>query len=292
MDDVTIEAISPIRAVELAISDQGLRRLYRMFLGFSCLIFSECSIEDVMTLAPSYDNHFLTDLYDNRLYCIVRPALVSSYLRLLRVLSSIILCAANNYMPACDNIDYDNNIPISIPRHCLAQLGLPFPCIVLFQNPAGTFQNRRFLTPAALVAHVNDIHRVCQYFLFWIADAMRTSIEHGMASTWNWGAPIGLPWPQFLERATRHTSFGGYSPLTPHLLNRDLQQQMDAACARLFCLSACRLQITARSARLSISADPAWTEVDFAEEAPNQFVRRLNVTEDEELADQFALLAL
>jgi len=174
-------------------------------------------------------------------------------------------------------------------------LALPFPSIVLFQNPAGTFQDRRFLTPEALIDHVNDIHSVCQYFLFWIAHAMRTSIERGMASSWNWGAPIGLRRPEFLERTTRHTDFGGYSPLTSLLLNEDLRGRIDAACARLFCLSTNRLQITARNANLFISADPAWTEVDFAEEAPSQFVCRINVTEDEspaELADQFAFLTL
>jgi hypothetical protein len=69
--------------------------------------------------------------------------------------------------------------------------------------------------------------QICRYFVFWIANGIRLSIEHGYHTAWNWGAAIGMSKVEFIHRVTLTFYYGGYSDLAIYMQNQAEQSNVD-----------------------------------------------------------------
>lgn len=69
--------------------------------------------------------------------------------------------------------------------------------------------------------------QICRYFILFIANGVRISIEDGYHSSWNYGAAIGMSKTEFLHCVSRWFFYGGYTELAVYMSNLAERSEID-----------------------------------------------------------------
>ncbi|KAJ7614214.1 hypothetical protein B0H17DRAFT_1220655 [Mycena rosella] len=161
-------------------------------------------------------------------------------------IADFIHCAANDHNPYFAGGRPD--IPTSIPTASLEELGTRIPGASLFRMYHARMQDRRFPNIDSALEFIHTAKRVYNYYIHWIANAIRMSTEFGYHSSWNWGAPFGMSVTEFIHRITRHFFYGGYRSLQRLMAHQLLRTNMEFACAELLTVDEdIRLLVISRS---------------------------------------------
>jgi hypothetical protein len=127
----------------------------------------------------------------------------------LQRIAQIIHCAASNYNP------FIATQPLSadIPYAALDEISLSMPAISLTLvydlNPLFDLLESR----ERVVERVQILKTIGFYFINWVAEAVRRSVKKGETSLWNWGAFWGMSREEFVARAKKGYSNGGFKEL-------------------------------------------------------------------------------
>lgn len=192
---------------------------------------------------------------------------------MLDTLAAIILCAAHDHNPWVNG--FGTSVPNGIPLRNLIENNDSIPSICVFrQHTHLTFEAREFNTVDEVVKHATTIRKVryyfsrafevcshyfeiCAYYVLWIANAIRKSVESGFHSSWNWGAPLGMVKTEFIHRITPTFNYGGYSDLAIHMHNRAEESTMDFGMLRFIYIAryllvhlACAALVDSKASRL------------------------------------------
>jgi hypothetical protein len=155
----------------------------------------------------------------------------------LNPLADFILCAGNDHNPWTAGGRPD--IPHFIPAMCLEQLGLSrLPGIIIFRGYSdATIHQLTFATKRDAIEYIAIARHVYHYFIHWIANAIRMSVEFGYQTAWRWSAAIGMSHTEFTHRITRQFVYEGYQSLArmmSHLLVRntlDFREAINSLCS-------------------------------------------------------------
>ncbi|KAJ7257431.1 hypothetical protein C8J57DRAFT_1472762 [Mycena rebaudengoi] len=161
----------------------------------------------------------------------IRPGIRHMMWESLDSVGDYLLCSANNHNPFCQGSRPD--IPIFIETANLAQLGLPMPGASLFRVYALQARHHIFPDIDSAIDFVHMVKSVYHYFINWIANAIRISIEFGYHCSWNWGAAVGMSKVETIHRITRYFFYGNYLSLERFMSHQLLRNEMDFACARI-----------------------------------------------------------
>ncbi|KAJ7346359.1 hypothetical protein DFH08DRAFT_961794 [Mycena albidolilacea] len=185
----------------------------------------------------------------------LRPVIAAQYRTALETLVSIIHCAANDVNPWL--LRLAQNIPTYINEANLCEFGLHTgPGLSLFRGYLGVTFEALYHSREEVWEIVELLGKVIPYFVFWIANGVRISIEHGYSSCWNFGAPIGMSRTEFLHRVSRNFFYGGYSSLAVKMRDEADRNEMDFACARLVSPDATHLICTLRDSDTYLAVWP------------------------------------
>ncbi|KDR81257.1 hypothetical protein GALMADRAFT_208052 [Galerina marginata CBS 339.88] len=128
----------------------------------------------------------------------LRPGVAHAIWQSLVDIATFIVCAGNNFNPR-DNPT--KPLPISIPEEALRDIELKYPIIALVLTCRDeNVLCHRFETRSELNLMVSTMRHVANYYVSWVAEALKRSIRQGLSSHWNWGAAFGLDWLLFLLR--------------------------------------------------------------------------------------------
>jgi hypothetical protein len=109
-------------------------------------------------------------------------------------LAQIIQCTGNDYNPFVTQ----QPLPISIPPAHLHAAGLTTPLISLtlavpFTNPLLA----ECETIDSVFHCVAIVKHIINFYIQWITQGIRNSLEQGEHTAWNWGVYWGMLWDQF-----------------------------------------------------------------------------------------------
>ncbi|KAJ7277232.1 hypothetical protein C8J57DRAFT_1308878 [Mycena rebaudengoi] len=221
---------NPMAMFDSIVGDSLVRTLFRHVLGTAADIWPAPSTDDLEPVVHQ-GQHFYR----------VRPILANKYRGAAHNLAGIVLCAGNNYNPWFPGAV----IPDGIPLENLIEYNVRMPAICLFRVYTQiTFEALLFRTIPEALDHIATLQKICRYFVFWIANGIRMSIERGYLGTWKWGSAIGMSDAEFMHRVTPTFHYGGYSELAVYMCNLAEQSDVDFACARLITSNASRLSFT------------------------------------------------
>ncbi|KAK6966388.1 hypothetical protein R3P38DRAFT_3246341 [Favolaschia claudopus] len=121
--------------------------------------------------------------------------------------------------------------PVSTPStpslddsYALEQLGFRAPGILLLRSySTSVFRQLLFATPADAVEYINSARILYHYYLHWIADAIRLSIQFGYQTAWHWGLPLSVSHTEFLHCVTRNV----YKTLEKYMSHHIRRNEMD-----------------------------------------------------------------
>ncbi|KAJ7023530.1 hypothetical protein C8F04DRAFT_1134190 [Mycena alexandri] len=85
----------------------------------------------------------------------------------------------------------------------------------------------------AAIDYLFLMQAVYEYYLLWIANAMRLSTEFGYRCSWRWGAPLAMAHTEWTHRITRHFVYDGHKSLEHLMSHQLLKNEMDFGCAAL-----------------------------------------------------------
>ncbi|KAJ7602918.1 hypothetical protein DFH06DRAFT_1396037 [Mycena polygramma] len=266
----TFDMTNPLLMLESILGDPVVRALYRLVLGPAAQLMSPPSLNDIV---PHLDH--------GHGYCL-RPVLSYQYRRIFDTIAAIILCAANDYSPWTTGSA--SHVSAGVPWRNLIEIAR-VPAICLFRGyPYRTFEDLWFETMAEALEHCATLQQVHRYFLFWIANGVRSSIENGLFSSWNWAAPLGMSKIEFIHRVTPTFYYGGYSDLAVHMRDRAEQSIVDFV--RLVSGTASQLVFTEREVAgeriCYVAAWPVTADQTLAvtSAAPVDQVLRQSLTDD------------
>ncbi|KAJ7711826.1 hypothetical protein B0H16DRAFT_1815743 [Mycena metata] len=204
----------PVRMLQSVLGDSVLQVLFRILLGPAAHL-SPITSDDVIKILDHGETWYR-----------LRPILSHQYRRFFDSLAAIILCAGNDHNPWVNGTGRD--IPAGLPHEALIDAHDRIPGVLLFRLYLHlTFEELRFRSEAEALAHGTTLQKVCRHTIFWIANAIRLSVEAGWYTRWNWGAPIGMSRIEFIHRVSRHFSYNGYSDLAMHVANRAERSEVD-----------------------------------------------------------------
>ncbi|KAJ6616829.1 hypothetical protein B0H10DRAFT_1948840 [Mycena sp. CBHHK59/15] len=156
-------------------------------------------------------------------------------------LVAAIHCAGNNHSPRRNGDGL--HIPMSLPKQGLKELGTLMPGISLFRGYTSRDLNDVvFQTIAAAKEYISAAQKIYTYYLHWVANCIRNSVECGFHSKWNWGAPINMSHTEFLHRASKNAFYGGYESLKRLMSHQVYANEMDFG-NHLFSLTAITMLI-------------------------------------------------
>ncbi|KAJ7844805.1 hypothetical protein B0H13DRAFT_1908708 [Mycena leptocephala] len=250
--------------------------LFRVMLGTGLIIRE-----------PTDDEITCDVVFGTTSYHIREPLLCHIYNSFDR-LAAAIHCAANDHNPYLDSA-----LPRSIPKHALDELEASMPGISLF---AGYIfhdpDELAFTSQEAAKQFIRDAQEVYVYFVHWMANCIRNSLEHGYRSAWNWGAVIGMSRTEFIHRCNLHRTYGGYFSLRHTMAHAVRGNEMDFSeytslataapqlihhpeCAALISRYAQRLLVSDRDdqIRLAIWPLPEPTSLTWLQEPADNFIR-------------------
>jgi hypothetical protein len=245
-------------AVDSMLGDATLRISMRFFL-YSVLHTYQLSLDDVL---PCLDSGASTWR--------IRTPVCYIASRALNSLANFILCAANDHNPWHDGGRPD--IPQFIDTSLLEELGLRIPGIILFRNYSDrNIHDARFASAEDGLAYIQWLKTVYTYYLLWIANAIRISVQFGYHSSWRWGAAMSMSHTEWTHRITRHFVYDGYKSLERFMAHQLLRNDMDFGCAMLLGPShGVRLLSIIRAERAHLAM---WPLTDPISEEGDLFVR-------------------
>lgn len=91
----------------------------------------------------------------------------------------------------------------------------------------------RFPTQQAALDYLFLMQAVYEYYLLWIANAIRLSTEFGYHCSWRWGSPLSMSHTEWTHRVTRHFVYDGHKSLEHLMSHQLLKNEMDFGCAAL-----------------------------------------------------------
>ncbi|KAK6997491.1 hypothetical protein R3P38DRAFT_2561945 [Favolaschia claudopus] len=132
----------------------------------------------------------------------IRRHFMHRMFRLLRTIAGLISLAMNNLCADNDEFFEDNTIPVGIPLHTLAKLGLPFPVVLIFLS----ITSRRFIHLRIwdnfddARTFVLDFGYTYRYGLAYFGKIMASTHRSGLESLCNPGAGLDMSMCEWLER--------------------------------------------------------------------------------------------
>ncbi|KAJ6611670.1 hypothetical protein B0H10DRAFT_2223840 [Mycena sp. CBHHK59/15] len=146
---------------------------------------------------------------------------------------------------------------MSLPKQGLKELGTLMPGISLFRGYTSRDLNDVvFQTIAAAKEYISAVQKIYTYYLHWVANCIRNSVECGFHSKWNWGAPINMSHTEFLHRASKNAFYGGYESLKRLMSHQVYANEMDFVCACFISRNAQRILFSERKGATYITIWP------------------------------------
>jgi hypothetical protein len=202
-------------------------------------------------------------------------------------LVTAIHCAANDHNP-----NHDGPAPRSIPLAALTENGTSMPGGSIFAGYVERdFEQFGFATMEAAKEFIRDAQLAYVHSFHWAINCIRSSLEHGYLSVWNWGAPLGMSRTEFYHRCLKGFTYGGFRSLRDYMAHDVRGNDMDfskcdlcslnlvliygSECARLITPHVQRLLLTNRedSIHLSIWPLPEPTMHTFIQDPADELVR-------------------
>jgi hypothetical protein len=127
----------------------------------------------------------------------------------LQRIAQIVHCAANDYNP------FTASAPLSIdlPYDALNEINLSIPAVSLTLvydvNPLLAIVESR----DKVIERVQILKTIGFYFINWMAEAVRRSVQKGRDSAWNFGAYWGMSKEEFVYRARKGYNGGDFDKL-------------------------------------------------------------------------------
>lgn len=127
----------------------------------------------------------------------------------LQRIAQIVHCAANDYNPFTAVAP----LPIDISYDALNEINLSIPAVSLTLvydvNPLLALVESR----DKVIERVQILKTIGFYFINWMAEAVRRSVQQGRSSAWNFGAYWGMSKEEFVYRARKGYNGGDFDKL-------------------------------------------------------------------------------
>lgn len=200
-------------AMDSVLLDPTLRSFTRLLLG-SPLQYHVPSTDDV-----------LLHLDMGQQFAVIRRNVCTMICDTFSRMADFLLCAANDHNPWF--LGGRPDISSSIECSKLEELGLQLPGLVLFRSYSlEKLSQRHFPTIDSAIAYLDVAKSVYNYYLHWIANAIRLSVQYGYWTSWRWGAPLCMSHTEFTHRITRHFMYDGYKSLERLMAHQLLRNEM------------------------------------------------------------------
>jgi hypothetical protein len=176
---------SPIANLEAMLSDPLLRILFRSELK-GAVINYEFSPTDII-FSPDQLHYRFT----------LKEAVSDALWGNLKKIAQVIFCAANRHNPFISGPD----LRFLIPYGPLEEIGLENPSIIIILAFGRNPLKLGFDSMDTIHYQVQMVKSIGSYYILWISEAIRLSLNRGYLTRWSWGAYFGIEMREFVKRA-------------------------------------------------------------------------------------------